>query len=523
MQTKNLLLSPSKKSINKAFLLTSMLVSYLFASNLPAQSPFIISNTEYEMEHPVIKDLNSCILFKDALFVVEQEYTKSSKYKLILDIYDPITFTRKNTGVLVNEVETQDKEHPVPLKTFAANNKLYTFYIDYDRKSTIIKLVVADITGKVITQPTTIAEVSDKKGMYTGSINYDVVFSPDLTKFAVGLSIKYLMYPQDSYITIYNSNSLEKIKTVNPTQKIEDLYLFSGTFSINDNGDVICAQHISKFDTDIKYQIVAYELIGSKDSKSKVFTITDKLNIRSALFLADQNKFITAGLCNDIETKGGPEPKLANYFFETDGSGEVKNLSINYFNDDFYKRMGYKLGTWAIEKGTADKSYIVKELIKNNNDYYFMFTQGFSGTNSSGPYQLERELMTCKYSSEGKFQWCAIIPKSTLNKVKNFHYTFNGDKLYFIYAEHPSNFEKIGIYDDKLKEIEDIKNYKDAVFAQTTIDVKTGAVERKLYPSVDGVFITPINRSISINDGKSIVVRFVRKNKFSYGRMLLMK
>lgn len=208
MQTKNLLLSPSKKSINKAFLLTSMLVSYLFASNLPAQSPFIISNTEYEMEHPVIKDLNSCILFKDALFVVEQEYTKSSKYKLILDIYDPITFTRKNTGVLVNEVETQDKEHPVPLKTFAANNKLYTFYIDYDRKSTIIKLVVADITGKVITQPTTIAEVSDKKGMYTGSINYDVVFSPDLTKFAVGLSIKYLMYPQDSYITIYNSNSL---------------------------------------------------------------------------------------------------------------------------------------------------------------------------------------------------------------------------------------------------------------------------------------------------------------------------
>lgn len=513
------------KHINR--LVTILLLYVLLSLKTSAQNPYIISKTENEIEHPTVEDRNSCVSIGNYFFALRQKHIKGPNFKVYIDKYDGTTFTKISTTTLLNEVETAGQQAQAVLNTYVANNKIYVFYSETEKGKAITKLVIADVDGKVVTQPKVIGETPYKKGIYSCSLNDDIAFSPDETKFVWGISIKYLMYPQESYFNVYDANTLEILKTAPVTSKAGDFYLLSNEFSVDNAGDVMCSQHISKFDAFTKWQVVAFEFFKFKGDKSELFAINDTLNIRSSLIIADQNQFIVSGLCNQYESKKTPQPKLGNYFFQFDAtSSKIQHMSFNYFDDNFQKNMTYKSGSGGVtDKDPTQKSYIVKDLINRNDGYYFIATHGFSGTDNIGYYELERELILYKFSKEGKLLWSTILPKCTQNKLKNYHLSFIGNKLYFIYAEHPKNLEDINLNAENLRDLKIVGNkYHGTTFVETNLDCETGKIiERKEIPAENDYFIAPINKSITFNNGNSIAVKFINKKSFYYGSINLTK
>lgn len=86
-------------------------------------------------------------------FALRQKHIKGPNFKVYIDKYDGTTFTKISTTTLLNEVETAGQQAQAVLNTYVANNKIYVFYSETEKGKAITKLVIADVDGKIVTQP----------------------------------------------------------------------------------------------------------------------------------------------------------------------------------------------------------------------------------------------------------------------------------------------------------------------------------------------------------------------------------
>lgn len=369
---------------------------------------------------------------------------------------------------------------------------------------------------------------------------------PRATQFGFRVSqdsTKLLVYHDTPYDKKSNESFSLKVFRTDLTllwEKRLELPYDKGSFEINDyvvdnSGDVYMVSGITaekntssqnwKSARRKRYVLVSYSW---QDNKVKEYDVNlkDKWIISLTTGVDPNNNLVIGGFYSNDQyfTVAG------TFFFAIDGDSKtIRNKGLMPFSEAFLKQF---MSEKRVEKG--------RELPDFYFDHFVLAEDGSALVVAEQYYVSERvttdfttgrtvvtyiynydDIIVVKINKDGVMEWAQKIAKeqSTSND-KGAHSSYAlaraGDKLHFIFNDHPDNIELIR--QDPGADLRSYTNLKKSVAAIATIDIDGFTMRDVLFDSMDGgTFLKP--KVYYQPNEQSIILYAVYKKHYKFGRI----